>query len=262
MWSLLFESFAEAFGLTRRLRPLVLALVIGLSLALIALAFAEGGPRGVIALGFVLGLTVWSAWQVLSARDAVWRAARRGLEDPRQRPDVSPDQDLPPTARALRRLARAVDEARRARFAEAARTLDAIDRSKLRAEEERLLEATTAMVSLGLGDAAAAQRAERVLPTASDDLDVQLGRAVVADAWSSADRLRAIDETWAAQGVEPGTREPLPRLRALLRLRIDTSAIQSLPADEAKALADEARAVGDEALAADLEARVRPTAYR
>ncbi len=62
--------------------------------------------------------------------------------------------------------------------------------------------------------------------------------------------------------MTPGTKDALPRLRAIVRLRIDTSIIEGLEAWEAKSLADEARAVGDEALAADLESKSRAAPYR
>ncbi len=260
MLGLLLERLAEAFGLTRRTRPLTMLLVFGVSLALVALMFAEGGPNGLFALALLLALPAVAAWQVLSARSALWRAATRGLDHPGE---GAASADHPPTARALRLLARAVDEARRGRLAEAERALVDVDRARLRDEELRLLAATHAMVAFDRGDApAAAEQADRALPTQSEDIDAQLGRAVVADAWGDADRLRALDDAWAARGVEQGSLRPLPRLRALVRLRIDTSAIETLTAADAKALADEARAIGDESLAADLEARGRASAYR
>jgi hypothetical protein len=264
MWGLLIESFAEAFGVTRRTRPHVFIAVTGLSLLLTAVSFAEGGPRALVAVGLLLVIGVGAAVQVLVARRALWEAARLRLDDARQRPARrGDDRDLCPTARALYLLAAAVDDARRDRFADAAHAFESIDRGRLRPEEERLLDAARALVSLGLGDPRrAAQHAARALPTTSEDMDAHLGRTLVSDAWSSSERLRSIDDEWAASGVARGVKRPLPRLRALLRLRIDASAIEGIEPWEAKELADEARAIGDEALAADLEARVRPAAYR
>ena len=199
---------------------------------------------------------------MLRARRALWSAARLPLSDAAQ-PPARDGLDLPPTARTLYQLAAAVNQARRGAYLEAAHTLERVDRDRLRPEEERLLAAARAMVSLGLGDPhRAAALAARALPTSSEDLDFLLGRMMVADAWSDAARLRRIDEAWASEGIAPGTKEALPRLRAIVRLRIDTSILEGLETWEARALADEARAVGDEALAADLEAKSRRAAYR
>lgn len=264
MWGLILESIAETFGVTRRVRTGVFVFVVLVSLVFTALSLAEGGPRGLLVVALLLALAAGAATQILRARATLWRAARSSLDDRDQRPpEGRGDDDLAPTAVALYRLARAVNEARRGAFMDAARTLDTVDRDKLRLEEDRLFHATRAMVALGLGDLPhAAREAERALPTTSEDIDVHLGRALVADAWSSADRLRAIDRSWAAHGVLPGTKNPLPRLRAIVRLRIDTSTIEGVEPWQAKELADEARAVGDEALAIDLESRIRPAAYR
>ena len=264
MWGQVFESFAEAIGVTRRVRPFVFAAVVGVSLVLTAVSLAEGGPRGLFAVALLLALGLGASAQVLRARAALWRAARGRLDDPKQAPPAGRDDpDLAPTTLTLQRLARAVNEARRGAFVDASRTLDTVDRGRLRPEEERLVDAARALVSLGVGDTArAAHQASLALPTTSEDIDAMLGRALVADAWGDAERLRGIDEGWAAQGVTSGTRRPLPRLRAIVRLRIDVDAMEALESWEAKELADEARAVGDEALAADLEAKIHPAAYR
>lgn len=264
MWGLLFESFAEAFGVTRRTRPLVLLLVVSAAGSLTALTFAEGGPRGIIALVTILVLGWWSSSQVLAARHALWQAARRTLDDPAQAPRSSgDDRDLAPTATTLNRLAQAIDEARRGSFLDASHTLTKVDRRRLRPDEERLLEATRAMVSLGLGEPdRAALQAVRALPTTSDEIDLQLGRTVVAELWNDPARLRALDETWAERGVPTGMKLPLPRLRAIVKLRIGRDGLDALESWEAKTLADEARAIGDENMASDLEARIRPAAYR
>jgi hypothetical protein len=264
MWGLLFESFAEAFGVTRRTRPLVLLIVIGVAGGLTALTFAEGGPRGFLALLAIFLLVLASAHHVLAARRSLWRAARWALEDPEQPPRPGwNDHDLAPSASALYRLAQAVNQARRGQFLDASHTLGAVHRDKLRPDEERLFDATRAMVSLGLGDPRrAAQQAVSALPTTSQEIDSHLGRTVIADAWSHPDKLRAIDEEWAARGVEAGMDQPLSRLRTMVKLRIDTAAIATLAPAHAHELADEARAIGDEDLAMDLDSRARPTAYR
>ena len=56
MWGQVFESFAEAFGVTRRVRPFVFAAVVGVSLVLTAVSLAEGGPRGLFAVALLLAL--------------------------------------------------------------------------------------------------------------------------------------------------------------------------------------------------------------
>jgi hypothetical protein len=262
MWGLLFESCAEAFGLTRRVRPLVFVLVLGIGVGLTLLSFAKGGPRGVLALGLVLAFVAWSAAHVLAARRALWRAARASADEAASG-DPAEDMVQAPTVATLNALARAVREAKRGKHLEASYALRKVDRGRLRADEERLYDATRAMVSLGLGEMKrAALQAVAALPTTVADIDAELGRTIVAEAWRDPDWLRDIDEVWAAQGIVPGTRQPLPRLRAIVRLRIDAEAREALETWEAKALADEARAIGDEALAADLESRARPAAYR
>lgn len=262
MWDWLFECCAEVLGVTRRMRAIVLVPIAGLSLWLSVVALLEGGPRGLLVLFALLALALTASLPVMRARTALWNAARLPLADPKQPPDRD-GADLPPTARALYALAGAVNEARRGGFLDAAHSLEKLDRDRLRPEEDRLFDAARAMVSLGLGDPRrAAALAARALPTSSEDLDFQLGRMMVAQAWSDADRLRKIDATWATAGVTPGTKDALPRLRAIVRLRIDTSTIEGLETWEAKSLADEARAVGDEALAADLESKSRAAPYR
>lgn len=262
MWDWIFESFAECMGVTRKPRPGVMLLFGLLTLSVLTVAFIETGTRGVLALGLVLALAVLSSIQVLRARAALFRAARAPLTDPKQRPALS-GLDLPPTARSLYQLANAVDRARRGETIEASTTLDRVDRDRLRPPEIRLFFAARALVSLSLADGRrAAHDAARALPTGCDDLDFQLGRALVADAWSDAERLMRIDESWASEGVAPGVKDALPRLRAIMRLRIDPTVLDGVASWDAKALADEARAVGDEALAADLEAKSHPSVYR
>ncbi len=264
MWSFLLETAAEAFGVTRRTRVWVFAGVVVGALGLTTLAFAEGGPRGLVALVVLAALGFTAASHVVVARRNLWRAARGNVETlDRSVLEGPPLRDLPPTSAALHALTRAVTFARLGRFLDATATLDLVDTSRLREDEERLLAATRAMVSLGLGEfKLAAEQARRALPTLSEDIDEQLGRALIAEAWRDPERLRSIDEAWAESGVSCGMRFALPRLRAVVRLRIDETALDATEPWEAKALADEARAIGDEALAADLEARVRPTAYR
>jgi hypothetical protein len=262
MWDWVLESFAEMLGVTRRSRRWLVLPLAGACLWTGIVAILEGGPRGIFAFALFLLFAVVAASQVLRGRAALLRAARLPLTDPKQ-PPTRNGHDLPPTARALYRLAGAVSSARRGDFFEAAQTLEKVDRDRLRRDEARLLDAARAMISLGLGDPRrAATQAAKALPTGSEDIDFHLGRMLVTEAWGNAASLRKIDETWASEGITPGTKQALPRLRAIVRLRIDTSALEALEAWEAKSLADEARAVGDDALAADLEARSRPGAYR
>ncbi|MEP7126537.1 MAG: hypothetical protein ABJE95_36740, partial [Byssovorax sp.] len=141
--------------------------------------------------------------------------------------------------------------------------LPRIDRARLRPDEARLLEAVRALISLGLDDAGtAAERARLAIPTGSDEIDAQLGRAVIADAWQHRDRLRIIQADWENKGIAPDQDGTLARLHRLTRLRIDERLIEGVGAVEARALSTEARAVGDEDFAADLEARARDRAYR
>lgn len=262
MWDWLFETFAGVAGVTRKARSLATVAVALLGLWLCLLVIAEAGPRGLLAFGALLALTYVAAMQVVRARADLFRTARLPLAElgpPSERPGL----DLPPTARSLRALAWALERARRGDCFDAAEVLEKVERDHLLPAELRLYSAARALVALGLGDAdRAAVHADRALPTTSEELDFLLGRMLVSEAWSDADRLRRIDHTWAAEGVATGTRTALPRLRALVRLRIDTSAIEGIETWEARSLADEARAVGDDALAADLESRARPTAYR
>lgn len=170
---------------------------------------------------------------------------------------------MPITARAVRVLGVAVDDVRRGRVAAANDALPRIERSLLRADEARLLDAVRAMISLGLGDTRkAAQIAAAALPTGSEELDACLGRVLIAEAWNEPARLRGIQADWSTKGVAPDQDNALSRLHRLTRLRIDLRLLDNVGAAEARALSTEARAVGDEDFAADLEARARESAYR
>ncbi|MEO7329729.1 MAG: hypothetical protein ABI193_14210, partial [Minicystis sp.] len=257
MVDLLLEWCADAFGVTVRSRVLFL-LLGGLALTVLGVVMMESvGLKGwLLPLGLAL-FALAAARSVLTARTRVWRAACLDLDDPRQSPHADSARPLlPPSAAALHRLAVAVDDVRRGRFVEATAALPQIDRDLLRSEENQLLDAVRALISLGLGDSQRAARlAVAALPTGSEELDSQLGRTVVAEAWKDPARLLAIYEAWERAGLRHDRRGALGRLQRLTRLRIDTSAVDRLHAEEARDLADEARAIGDDDLASDLDAR-------
>jgi hypothetical protein len=263
VWEVLLEWCAGLFGLTKRDGRTALGLGC-LGLFLLGLTLAQRmGFAGWLFPGFLLALAAFAASDVIRARNAMRRAAQLPLDDPRQRPDLDPSEHLTSTATTLRRLGAAIDDARRARYADANDALPRIDRSLLRDEELRLLDAVRAMISLGLGDTrTAAQHALTALPTGIEELDMCLGRVVIADAWQQPDRLRAIQIAWDTAGIAPDQDGPLARLHRLTRLRIDERLLESVSATEARTLSTEARAVGDEDFAADLESRARESAYR
>ncbi|MEZ4302409.1 MAG: hypothetical protein R3B70_46205 [Polyangiaceae bacterium] len=259
----LFEILAEILGVARKRRPILLIpFVLGI-LIFALIAFVRVGYQAIPGVGVGLFFFVVPAVQVLRARSALWRSARAPVLDLRDPPTEEAARDLPSTARALTYLTIGVTHVRRGKLADADSALELIDRDLLLPDEERLFDGARAMLALGMGSPVrAASLASKALPTRVADFDLPLGRALVTDAWDDPDRLRSIDETWATSGVTPGTRDALPRLRAIVRLRIDDELRDALEPWEAKALADEARAVGDSALATDLESRSRPTAYR
>lgn len=261
LWSRIAEWCAGALGATRGARwaPRFVAMAALLGLSTLVLATRFGAP-GLVPLGIACAVVLVVGGEVFFARDRLWAAARLPLDHPKQRvPQVgSDDGAVGPTALALRRLAVAVDHARRSRYAAASDLLPQIPRRLLRPEELHLLDAVRAMVSLGLGDdRRAAQQAILALPTGSDEMDRSLGRAVIADAWRDDDRLRAIDSAWEGAGVDASGIDTLPRLRRLVRVRVDPSALDSITAGDARELSDEARAVGDDDLAGELDYRAR-----
>jgi len=265
VWEILLEQCASLLGLTvRRSRgALVVACIVLGAFNLIAIELWRTNGL-VITLG-LLAFAAMVGLQVAGARDALWRAACLPLDDPRQPPpDLATFKDhLPPTAHALRRLGTALDDVRRGRYTVANDALPRIDRALLRAEELRLFNAVRAMISIGLDDLPnAAQLANAALPTGSEELDMHLGRAVIAEAWHQPERLRAIHAAWDGAGIAPDQDGTLGRLHRLTRLRIDERLLEGLDATEARTLSSEARAVGDEDLAADLESRARARAYR
>lgn len=263
MWGWIVELFAMAFGVTRGDRPVLLPLLLVLAMVLLAVTFAGGSLGGAVAAVFVFVLAVTASLQVEVARSAVWRAAKGPVERGDPAPGYKTDPFDAPTTVALWRLARAVHAARRGDLRDASLEIGRIERGRLRPMEERLLDAASALTALAAGDPFRAfPLAERSLPTGSEALDLLLGRAIVSAAWSDAERLRVLDRRWAAQSVTDGANESVPRLRALMRLRIDTGAIATISADDAKDLADEARAIGDESLAAELEQQAHPAVYR
>ncbi|MFS8067408.1 MAG: hypothetical protein ACMG6S_13690 [Byssovorax sp.] len=264
VWEMLFEGCARIFGLTTRSRSLLLVAAC-LGLALVGVLGLEiWGRAGLLAPAALVLLGGAVALKVVEARDAAWRAACLPLDDPRQlpRPAVV-TSPLAPTAVALHRLGIALDHVRRARYVAAHEALPRIDRSLLRPEEARRLDAVRALIALGLGDTrTAAQHAAAAIPTGSEELDACLGRAVIAESWHQPDRLRAIETEWSRAGIAPDQDSTLARLQRLTRLRVDVRLLEGVSAIEARALSTEARAVGDEELAADLEARARKSAYR
>ncbi|AUX46160.1 hypothetical protein SOCE26_076650 [Sorangium cellulosum] len=273
-WTRLLEWCAEALGATggsagaeggarRRRRPLVL-----LALALIAgasvLLGERWGLKGLLPGVALFLLAVLATRAALDARAAVWRAAALDLEDPAQRPSAEPDPWFaPPTARVLHALAAVIDAVRRERYALALERLPYVERAALRPEEARLLDASRALLSLGLGDPArAAQQAIVALPTGIDDIDARLGRVVLAEAWKDPARIEAIDRAWRRELHAGTTSEALERLLSLSRLRLAPRALETLKPAEARELSTEAWAIGEEELAAALESRARGGVYR
>lgn len=264
MWELLLEWCADIFGVTIRSRLGHLFVACAVLLLLGLLLAERWGLLGGLFPAALLALGALAARDVARARDAVWRAACLGLEAPRQAPKGGFEERLlAPTSVALYRLAASVNDVRRGNYAEANERLPRIERDLLRLEEVQLLDAVRAMISLGLGDARrAAQQAAGALPTGSAELDVSLGRAVLADAWNLPERLRAIDRAWDRAGVALEPDGALSRLQKLAKIRLNARLLEQIPGPEARHLSDEARAIGDEELAAELEARSRAGAYR
>jgi hypothetical protein len=258
VWALLAEWCADAFAATNRDRTR-LAVVIGLAAS--APLWARWGWRGVVPVTLLAVVAFVVARDVVKARASVESAAHLPLADPRQEPEEAGGREDPLAAHttvALRRLAAAINAARRGRYMEAHDLVPRIDRARLRAREIQLLDAVRAMVSIGLGDDhRAAQQAIEVLPTGSDELDACLGRAIIADAWTSPDRLRVIDSAWTQAGVELDGQGALTRLRRLVRVRTGQRELDQLATAEARALCDDARAIGDEELAVELDLQAR-----
>lgn len=264
MLDLLLEWCAEAFGVTVRSR-LTYLLIGTLLLIFLGVVMMEGlGPEGWLLPLALAALAFWTARSVLAARTRLWRAACLDLDDPQQEPGPFADRMLlPPSATALHRLSHAVNDVRRGRFTEATEALPLIDRDLLRAEENQLLDAVRALISLGLGDSQrAARQAVAALPTGSEELDGRLGRTVVSEAWNDPARLAAIYEAWERAGLHHDRQGSLGRLQRLTRLRIDTSALDEVHGEEARALSDEARLIGDDDLASELDAKARQSVYR
>jgi hypothetical protein len=265
VWPWILEGCGEVLAATAHGRPGP-PLAAGVAVLVMALVLVEGfGMRGLVPLALFVVAVFVVARDVFAARDALWRAADSELDEPGQAPSAEVDARVTaPTAVALRRLARAVDRARRGAFVEASDLVPVIDRDLLRPEELRLLDAVRALVSAGLGDdARAAQQAVVALPTGSDAIDAALGRVLLARAWDDPGRLRVIELAWGQAGVPVRAPGALPALRRLARLRLDPEEGHDLAAADALALAEHARAVGDDGLALELEQRGRSTtAYR
>lgn len=265
VWAWILEACGEVLAATAHGRsgPPIAA---GVAVLVLALLLGEAfGLRGLVPLAFLVVAVFVAARDVFAARDALWRAADADLDAPGQAPAGDVDARVTaPSAVALRRLAIAVDRARRGAFVEASDLVPVIDRDLLRPEELRLLDAVRALVSAGLGDdARAAQQAVVALPTGSDPLDAALGRVLLARAWDDPARLRVIEVAWGQAGVRVHAPGALPALRRLARIRLDPDEGHEVAAAEAVALAEHARAVGDDGLALELEQRGRGTsAYR
>jgi hypothetical protein len=244
----------------RRGREVILAL---LAAVFVLEILPHLGVRGVAGLVTFLAFIVLLASDVTRARRLLWVAATRRFRN-REPLEIDTKGIHAPTAVALRHLAVAVDAARRGQVRSAQEQVGQIDRTRLRPNELRLLDAVRAVVSLHLGERArAARQAVLALPTGSPDLDQLLGRTVFADAWQSRPRLSAIDDAWERAGVRVGGDQALSRLRQLLRVRLEAEALDDLRPEDARSLAAEAEAIGDAELARDLHVASRQgRAYR
>jgi hypothetical protein len=235
VWELILEWCAEMFGVSLRSK---LGQLVVCCLGLFVLGMVlwmRWGPEA-WALPGILVLLAWvAARQVAAARDEVWRAASDALDEGREHPlESAAGRRLAPTSTSLLRLAEAIAAVRRGRYVAASERVPQIQRDLLRPEEIQLLDAVRAMISMGLGGAAeAAQQAVAALPTGSPELDVCLGRTVVADAWNDLPRLAAIQAAWDRAGVTGG---PLARLRGLVRIRLDAGRIEAIETPEAREL--------------------------
>ncbi len=265
-WSNVLEWCAEAFGATRRSRWLpFLAMTYGAIAVSILFGARWGLLEALFPIAIVLVLGPYVAHKAIRARDELWRAACLGLDDPRQSPRLMQGfrPFLAPTAVAVARLAVAVDRARRGALQQASDVTSDIERKLLRDDEVRLLEAIRALTTLASGDRRrAAQQAVLALPSGSEAIDAELGRAVVKDAWREPKRLAAIDAAWDKEGIGVDHDGALSRLRALVKMRVFGGEVASLGHAEARALVEDARAIGDEELAADLEMHGRSGTYR
>ena len=264
MVEVLLEWAARLLGLTARPRTGQLLTACAIFAVFALLTLELWGPAGLLVPAALLLLVGSAARDVAEARDSLWRAAHLRLDDPRQpKARASSLRAVGATAATLHHLGAAVDDARRARYDAATDALAPIDQSLLRAEEIRLVAAVRAMISLGLDPTrAAAEQAALAIPTGSEEIDAQLGRAVITSAWSEPERLRVIHADWENKGIAVDQSGTLARLHRLARLRIDARFLDDVGAAEARALSSEARAVGDEDFAADLEARAHGRAYR
>lgn len=266
MWPELLEWWTEALAGGRPGQRFWYVVTV-LALAVLGVSGYVQHHLGVAAFlpcAALLLLGAASARLLNKGREALWRAACLGLGDRRQRPERPVEAWLlSPSARSLWDLACAVDAVRRGEPARAADLTPRVERARLRPEEARLLDAARAIVALALGDRdRAAHIGLAALPTGSGELDAHLGRLVVASAWRSPARLKAVDRAWHDKGLSAALGTPLGRIASLVRLRVAPEDADALPATDARAVGDEARALGDDAFAAELEARARARAYR
>ncbi len=117
MWETLLEACVRIFGLSAHPREFQFRLASGALGGIAIVSLIVWGPRGLLLPAALLALGVGAALQAIAARDAAWRAATLRLDDPRQPPDSSAMVgSLAPTTATLRRLAAALDDARRERY--------------------------------------------------------------------------------------------------------------------------------------------------
>ena len=258
MWAFLVEWCADVVATPTRSRTRF-AVTVGLFFVLSSPPLMRWGWRGLLPLALLAAVGFVVARDLNEARALVERAALLSLNDPNQRPpELHNVPRLSPTVTALHYLAVAIDAARRGQYREAHDLVPRIERVRLRPWELQLLDATGAIISIGLGDNhRAARQAILALPTGSDDLDASLGRAILAAAWTNPARLRVIELVWHKAGVDLDGRTTLTRLRRLVRIRTGQQDLDQLTSEEARALSEDARALGDEELAADLTLQAR-----
>lgn len=237
--------------LARRSMMFPVLVRIGVLLGLVALvvwARSEPWEAGAVATTFVLAAALWFRSRARARRLLLHAALRSIVESPPLgEADVSAFALLP--ARALQRLAVAVDLARRGQPEAALRFIEEIHEGHLEPDERRLLLGVRAIAAQRLGDRSrAATLARSAFPVGAPDFDERLGRIYAESAWHDATRLsRAYDE-WRVVGYVPDPSNPVGRLLSLVDLKLHREEPPSSQA-EAEILAEEARALGDRELA-------------
>ncbi|MCC6646594.1 MAG: hypothetical protein IT374_13610 [Polyangiaceae bacterium] len=162
-----------------------------------------------VALGIALVLAVAYALYTARAHRALVAVVRRGQP---------PSLDAPPAwtlrAGSVTALARAYWFARRGEVLDAERALRGVARGELGAWEQRVLEATRALVCMENRELASAARlAPLAIPTGDADVDRRLARVLLLDAWHDADRLVAIARALSDAGPHLGDCGEVARLR-------------------------------------------------